>query len=38
MSPTTHAKDEGSQDPAPVSAGGTYTIRVSCVVLSHTET
>ncbi|KAH8995688.1 acyl-CoA N-acyltransferase [Lactarius akahatsu] len=27
MSPSTHAKEEGSQDPAPVSAGGTYTIR-----------
>ncbi|KAH9978929.1 acyl-CoA N-acyltransferase [Lactifluus volemus] len=27
MSPPAHAKEEGSQDPAPVSPGGTYTIR-----------
>jgi hypothetical protein len=38
MSPSTHAKEEGSQDPAPVSAGGSYTIRVSRSVLSHTTT
>ena len=37
MSPSAHAKEEGSQDPAPVSAGGTYTIRVSHIVLSHME-
>src|SRR6267154_5106944 len=36
MSPSTPSKEEGSQDPVPVSAGGTYTIRVSHIVLSHT--
>ena len=38
MSPSAHAKEEGSQDPAPVSVGGSYTIRVSHIVLSHTTT
>lgn len=38
MSPSAHAKEEGSQDPVPVSAGGSYTIRVSHIVLSHTTT
>jgi hypothetical protein len=36
MSPSAHAKEEGSQDPVPVSIGGSYTIRVSHIVLSHT--
>jgi hypothetical protein len=38
MSPSAHAKEEGSQDPVPVSAGGSYTIRVSHLVLSHMTT
>ena len=38
MSPSAPLKEEGSQDPVPVSAGGTYTIRVSHIVLSHTTT
>lgn len=38
MSPSTPSKEEGSQDPVPVSAGGTYTIRVSHIVLSHMTT
>ena len=38
MSPSAHAKEEGSQDPAPVSPGGSYTIRVSHIVLSHMTT
>lgn len=38
MSPSAQAKEEGPQDPVPVSAGGSYTIRVSHIVLSHTTT
>jgi len=33
MAPHGNAKDDGSQDPAPISPGGTYSIQVRfCVV------